>query len=68
MNDVIELDCEETQWRVGLVRYHGRGGEQVLVVTDGAGVVKHDAAAEAVEVAHQTDQCESEGQLEEPKI
>ena len=44
---------------------HGRGGEQVLVVADGAGVVKHDAAAEAVEVTHQAGHCKSEGKLEE---
>ena len=38
----------------------GRGGEQVLVVTDGAGVIKHEAAAEAVEVAGQAGQGQAE--------
>ena len=34
----------------------GRGGQEVTVVSDGAGVVKHEAAAEAVEVADQAGQ------------
>ena len=38
----------------------GRGGEQVLVVADGACVVKHEAAAEAVEVAHKAGQGQGE--------
>ena len=79
VEDVVEPEREDAQRPVGLVRLllghrdapevivedvdQGRGGEEVLVVTDGAGVVKHEAAAEAVEVAHQAGQAQGEESL-----
>ena len=41
----------------------GRGGQEVAVVSDGAGVVKHEATAEAVEVADQASQDQDQASL-----
>ena len=79
MEDVIEPKREDAQRSVGLMRLllghrdapevivedvdQGRGGQEVAVVPDGAGVIKHEAAAEAVEVTDQASQDQAQASL-----
>ena len=76
MQQIVDLEGEDTEWSVGLVRLlllHGdapevieeevgerSAGEDVSVVSDGAGVIKHEATDERVEVAEDSDNTEDQ--------